>query len=454
MDIGVSTSDRPVIIRTGPLAFTSFFKRFDRAKIASAIKDVQHLCYRLLSEAGTANSAVIASQVVEAYARFTPEGRVAFFEFLDLELAPDTGQVLRAAKAYAERQDAEAVLELQRVVEPPRQELVRRINRAPGGTAAIVAMRRDLLQILSDHPGLRAVDSDFRHLLSAWFDPGFLNLQQVDWSSPAALLEKIIRHEAVHAITDWTDLRRRLQPDRRCFAFFHPQLPGEPLIFVEVALVNTMPRSIEQLIGETGTAARPAPPRVAAFYSISNCEPGLRGVSLGNFLIKRVAQQLRAEMPTLRRFCTLSPIPGLRGWLTAVDPGPVSEKWPVKMRSRFTTAVAALRSRYGDDLEALAAAAADRALPADDQLRLTQCAAVFLARVSVTPQGDGVARFHLDNGARLERVNVNADLSPKGLRDSFGVMVNYVYDLGAVEVNHERFVRGEVVCSSQIVVLL
>ena len=432
------------------MILTSLFRRSGKAKDAAALKDLQQLCYRLLSEAGTANSAAIAAQVVGAYSGLTAESRLAFFQFLDSELAPDRERVLQAAKAYADRQDAERVLELQRVVEPPRQELLRRINRAPGGTAAIITMRRDLLKTLRDHPRLRAVDSDFSHLLGSWFNPGFLNLQRVDWSSPAALLEKIIRHEAVHAIKDWTDLRRRLQPDRRCFAFFHPQLPGEPLIFVEVALVQAIPRSIEQLIGDTADGEASAQPRVAAFYSISNCEPGLRGVSLGNFLIKRVAEQLHAEIPALTRFCTLSPIPGLRTWLTKVDTAKLPEAWPAKLRSRFTTAVSTLRSRYGEDLEGLAKAVRERSLPPDDQARLAQCTAVFLARESVTARGDPVARFHLDNGARLERVNVNADLSAKGLRESLGVMVNYLYDLGAIEANHERFVRGEVVSSRQI----
>ena len=436
------------------MSLTSFFTRSGQAKTASALQELRRLCYRLLSEAGTANSAAIATQVVDAYGKCPPESRVAFFEFLNSELAPDIQQVLKAAKAYADKQDAEHVLDLQRVVEPPRQELVRRINRAPGGTAAILEMRRDLLKVLADHPGLRAVDSDFRHLLTSWFNPGFLNLQQVDWNSPAALLEKIILQEAVHAINNWAELRRRLQPDRRCFAFFHPQLPGEPLIFVEVALLNAIPKSIEQLIGEGVHRQLSSAPHVAAFYSINNCEPGLRGVSLGNFLIKRVAQQLRVEMPTLKRFCTLSPISGLRPWLTAVDIAVLPEEWPARLRARFSSAVRALRSRYGADLDALSAAAADRSLPADDQARLAQCAAVFLTRISVTRQGDAIARFHLDNGARLERLNVNADLSAKGLRESFGVMVNYVYDLGAIEANHERFVRGEVVCSSRIAVTI
>ncbi len=432
------------------MILTSFFQRSGKAKNAAALKELQQLSSRLLSEAGTANSAAIASELVEAYTKLPAEARIAFFEFLDSALAPDSAAVLAAAQAYSKEPDAERVLELQRVVEPPRQELLRRVNRAPGGTSAIIAMRRDLMQVLREHPHLRAVDSDFRHLLGSWFNPGFLDMQQVDWQSPAALLEKIIQHEAVHAIRDWTDLRRRLQPDRRCFAFFHPQLPGEPLIFVEVALVRSIPRSIEQLIGASADAEGSEAPRVAAFYSISNCEPGLRGVSLGNFLIKRVARQLHAENPLLKRFCTLSPIPRFRAWLAKVDPAALPPAWPARVRSRLASAVTALRKRYGEDLDALAEAVLKRALPVEEQVRLTQCASIFLARVSTTEGADPVARFHLDNGARLERVNLGADVSAKGLRESLGVMVNYLYDLDAVEGNHEKFVRGEVVSSRQV----
>ena len=436
------------------MILTSLFQRSGKARNAAALKDLQQLCYRLLSEAGTANSASIAAEVVAAYSKLPPELRVAFFQFLDTALAPDSESVLRAAKAYADSPDAEHVLELQRVVEPPRQELLRRINRAPGGTGAIIEMRRDLMKAMKDDPRLRAVDSDFTHLLGSWFNPGFLDLQQVDWGSPAALLEKIIRHEAVHAITDWTDLRRRLQPDRRCFAFFHPQLPGEPLIFVEVALVHAIPRSIEQLIRVPAAKESSVPPRVAAFYSISNCEPGLRGVSLGNFLIKRVAQELQAEMPMVKRFCTLSPIPGFRKWLVALDPEALPEAWPSKLRNRIASTLKAFRARYGSALDGVATAVGSRSMAAEDEARLAQCAAVFLSRVSTGAHGDPVARFHLDNGARLERINVGADVSVKGLRESLGVMVNYLYDLAAVEANHERFVRGEVVSSRQVEAML
>jgi malonyl-CoA decarboxylase len=411
------------------------FTRSVEAKSAAALKELKLGCERLLSEAGTSNGEAIAADVIRLWGELGDAARPAFFEFLD-SLAPDRERVLRTARGYAESGSRESVLELQKAVYPPRRTLLQRLNRANGGVAAIVAMRRALVGLLRERPELRVVDADFSHLLSSWFNPGFLYLRQVDWNSPASLLEKIIEHEAVHAIRDWKDLRRRLQRDRRCFAFFHPQLPDAPLIFVEVALLPAIPRSITRLIDDRRAPYRDGkPPRVAAFYSISNCEPGLKGVSLGNFLIKRVAERLRGEVPSVKRYCTLSPVPGLRKWLAA---------------AQGVAVVDALRGRHGADLERLAAAARDGTLERDDQAMLTACAATYLARCSATPSGDPVARFHLDNGARLERINLGADPSDKGLRESLGVMVNYLYDLDAVEANHERFLRGEVVCSRQV----
>jgi malonyl-CoA decarboxylase len=314
--------------------FSQIRERAGRAKQTGLRRELEQLCLRLLSEGGSSNSAHIAAGIIEAYSTLDAQAKLAFFEFLDRSLGLDPVRVLEAATRFARDPVAERALEVQRVTEPPRQELLRRINRAPGGTAAIVAMRRDLLRMIGEHPQLRAADSDFRHLLASWFNPGFLFLQRVDWQSPAALLEKIIRHEAVHAITDWSDLRRRLRPDRRCFGFFHPQLPGEPLIFVEVALLDAIPRSIGQVIGGDDDAAPLANARIAAFYSISNCEPGLRGVSLGSFLIKQVAEQLRGELPSLRRFCTQSPIPAFRGWLERLDVERLPEAWPARGRAR------------------------------------------------------------------------------------------------------------------------
>ncbi|HEX6266688.1 MAG TPA: malonyl-CoA decarboxylase family protein [Burkholderiales bacterium] len=413
--------------------FGSLFARSSEARSSAALRDLQLGCRRLLSEAGASNGAAVAAEVIRVWNALGESSRAGFFDFL-ASLAPERERALRAARAYVEDGSPERILELQNAVESPRRELLRRLNRASGAVAAIVAMRRELLGLLPRRPELRAVDADFSHLLGTWFNPGFLDLRQVDWNSPAAMLEKLIRHEAVHAIRDWDDLRRRLQGDRRCFAFFHPQLPGEPLIFVEVALVSAIPRSIAQLIG-TGPLEGAASPRVAAFYSISNCESGLKGVSLGNFLIKRVAEELTREVPSVKRFCTLSPVPGLRKWLAGVQ---------------GVGAAAALRLRHGAGLERLAAAVSEGSLGEEDQALLAACAAIFLARHGATPLGDPVARFHLDNGARLERINLGADLSEKGLRESLGVMVNYLYDLGVVESNHERFMRGEVVCSRQV----
>jgi malonyl-CoA decarboxylase len=277
-------------------------------------------CRRLLSERGEANSVTIARDLLARFHALPPSQQGLFFEHLSRDFSPEPQAVLDAASAYARDSSASNLLRLTQVAEPPRQELFRRINRLPGGTAAIVAMRRALLERLPQQPQLQALEADLLHLLSSWFNPGFLQLQRVDWNSPAQLLEQLIRQEAVHEIDGWDDLRRRLQPDRRCFAFFHPQLPAEPLIFVEIALVPKMPASIAPLIDK---AAEPLPPsqfKVAAFYSISNCQPGLKAVSLGNFLIKRVAEELQRELPRLHTFCTLSPMPGFARWVRAGAP--------------------------------------------------------------------------------------------------------------------------------------
>jgi len=285
-----------------------------------------------------------------------------------------------------------------------------------------------------------------------------LQMRKVDWNSPAQLLEQIIRHEAVHEIDGWDDLRRRLQPDRRCFAFFHPQLPDEPLIFVEVALVPEMAGAIAPLIDKKSTPLSPDQFKVAVFYSISNCQPGLRGVSMGNFLIKRVAEQLKRELPQLKTFCTLSPIPGLMGWLhKALDPAQVGSALaglPNAATERAVHALALLRESAGPDLQALHHPASLAALPADAHHALWRLAALYLVHRSPQPGGDPVARFHLDNGARLERLNAQANLAPKGLKQAGGLMVNYLYDLARIEHCHDRFVQGRVVHSRALSALL
>jgi malonyl-CoA decarboxylase len=304
---------------------------------------------------------------------------------------------------------------------------------------------------LKTRPELAAVESDFQHLLSSWFNAGFLQMERVDWGSSAALLERIIEHEAVHAIAGWGDLRRRLQPDRRCFAFFHPQLPGEPLIFVEVALLAEMPAAVGPLIDPNAEPRSPREFKVATFYSISNCQPGLKGVSLGNFLIKRVAERLKHELPQLKTFCTLSPMPGFADWLRRREARAARiERLPARQRARLAAADAALTAEFGEGLQGLGGEFSPEAVSAASREAIERLAAHYLAHESVEPDGNSVAKFHLNNGARLERLNWAGDLSPKGLRQALGMMVNYLYNLDQVESQHERFAHGEVVSSRRV----
>ncbi len=408
-------------------------------------------CKRLLSERGAANSVAIARTLVSRFQALPDEQQGRFFERLSADFGPDPAAVLSSAQAYASDPSAPNLQRLTQLTEPPRQELLRRINRLPGGTSNIVAMRRALLARVDKQPELQAVEADFLHLLSSWFSPGFLQLQRVDWNSPAQLLEQIIRHEAVHEIDGWDDLRRRLQPDRRCFAFFHPQLPSEPLIFVEVALLPDMPGAIKPLIDKASNPTPLSQFKVAAFYSISNCQPGLKGVSLGNFLIKRVADELKRELPQLKTFCTLSPIPGFARWVRAGAP---CDGLPKVRNERLREAHQTLLDACEGNLDRLATAHALRDLDAAGAQALLRLGAFYLAFRTPADGGDPVARFHLDNGARLERLNPLGDLSAKGVRQSLGLMVNYLYDLNKVESHHEMFVQGEVAHSRALAALL
>jgi malonyl-CoA decarboxylase len=286
------------------------------------------------------------------------------------------------------------------------------MNMAPGGTALLLELRRELLDSLRKHPELATIDHDLTHLLGSWFNRGFLELRRIDWSTPAIILERLIAYEAVHEIRGFPDLKRRLERDRRCFAFFHPALPDDPLIFVEVAFVNEMPSEVAPILALESAVGDPRRARCAVFYSITSCQAGLRGISFGNFLIKQVASDLHAELPNLKIFATLSPIPGFKSWVQRRLPAGIAE----------------------------------------DRATLEGLAALYLTREWVDGHAlDPVARFHLGNGARLDRINWAADASAKGLAQSYGLMVNYVYDLGDVEKNHEEYVnRHHVVCSAGV----
>jgi malonyl-CoA decarboxylase len=405
-------------------------------------------CRKLLSESGEAAGVSLAKATIDLYRELDRSEQARFFNALRNEFSPDPEAVLAAAQAYAAQASAANLARLSSVTEPPRQELLRRINRAPGGTATILRMRERLLEQKRDDRELEAVDWDFRHLLSSWFNPGFLQIVRVDWHTPAYVLEQIIAHEAVHEIKSWSDLRRRLEGDGRCFAFFHPALRDEPVIFVEVALTDGVAEAVAPLLDTPAKAHGADRATTAVFYSISNCQPGLRGVSLGNFLIKQVVDVLSREFPRLKTFCTLSPIPGFAAWLAGL------------LRSRadgreapLAAALAAVVRELGPDWGKFASdprTLAARVGPLKDPL-LQLCAAYLLQRGDVSePVHDPVARFHLNNGARLERINWLADVSRKGLRESLGMMVNYLYVPKEIESNHEKFVRGEIAAARRV----
>ncbi|MNM67256.1 Malonyl-CoA decarboxylase (MCD) [compost metagenome] len=388
---------------------------------------------RLLSGHGEASGVALARQVLCSYRDCPPEQQKVYFDGLLKEFAPPHDALAEACRRYLENPGAEQVSALFRACEPPRQELFRRLNQAPGGTAELIAMRRLLLQQLKAKPELAAVDHDLQHLLASWFNRGFLVLRRIDWSTPASILEKIIRYEAVHAIKDWDDLRSRLQPaDRRCFAFFHPALAEEPLIFVEVALTRSMPGAIDEILEQRPDGVAAEEPDTAVFYSISNCQEGLRGISFGNFLIKQVVEELAREVPSLRSFVTLSPVPGFRRWLEGLDGD------------------ARLAPVAADCLKALKGDSAPP--PRLEQPLLALAAEHFLnAKNAEGRPLDPVARFHLGNGARLERLNWRGDLSATGLRQAAGLMVNYRYELRQIEKNHEAYAnQGTVMASPEV----
>ena len=413
---------------------------------------------RLISERGESNAVSMAEDVFNNYRKLSKDQHAKFFTFLFEKLNPDPAAVVTAAQNFSAEASARNYIKLQRVTEPPRQELFRRLNRATNGTAGLVGMRRDLLQLLEKQPELTAVDFDLRHLLSSWFNPGFLKMHRVDWKSPAEVLEKLIQHEAVHAIDGWDDLRRRLQPDRRCFAFFHPQLPSEPLIFVEVALLPEIPTVITPLVDKKAeTVDQASQYKVAVFYSISNCESGLRGVSMGNFLIKRVAEQLHAEFPGIKTFVTLSPIPGFMDWVAAganLGDGVPAERLKPNLKLVRDSSLAVLGLDSQSWSERLAGGWHPDLASEKEKAALLSLASMYLGLASTGRDGNPVAKFHLGNGAKLHLVNWAGDLSRKGLRQSAGLMVNYLYDLGSVEDNHERFANGEIVYSRAVARLM
>jgi len=402
---------------------------------ATATADFESMASVLLSGSGEASGVALASRLLAAYRELPRAEHPRFFELLASRFGPDLEIVRRAAADFLQAPDSTTAARLHVLAEPRRQELIRRMNLAPHGTSQLVAMREDLLAAIDAQPSLAAVDADFRHLFASWFNRGFLELRRIDWSTPAHILDKIIQYEAVHAITSWDDLRLRLEPaDRRCFAFFHPALRDEPLIFVEVALTIDTPPSIAPLLSGERLQVSPQRATTAVFYSISNCQRGLRGISFGNFLIKQVAEDLQRELPSLNTFVTLSPLPGFGRWL-ATKRGAEGDP---------------LAASLDPALREMSRADWHRAPSKSTRAELSRAAVRYLlqAKDETGKPLDPVARFHLGNGARLERLNWMGDSSEKGLSQAAGFMVNYRYDLASVERNHEAFANENVVVAS------
>jgi malonyl-CoA decarboxylase len=383
------------------------------------LDNLERECRRLIAQRGEATSIALAAAVVDAIERMDEDETESFLRLLLDHFSADPAKVDAAVERWRKDGDRRSLDELWQTAEPPRQELFRRLNVAPGGTRAIVRLRARLLELLEDDRDLEPVDRDLRHLLGSWFNRGFLQIEEISWRTPATILERLIEYDAVHAIAGWEDLRRRLAADRRCFAFFHPSLPEVPLIFVEVALTRGLATTIGPLIDPERDVGDPQVADTAIFYSINSTQAGLRGISFGSFLIKQVVTELHSRLPRLRRFATLSPLPSFAGAL----------------RARGQSALADQPAPHGDPV----------------RRELERLALAYLLHGGRDGRAaDPVANFHLSNGARLERINPDADLSEHG-RQSCGVMVNYLYEPDRLELNHERYVeRGEISLSRDL----
>lgn len=413
---------------------------FDRPANRSAIEIARRLCDDLLSEHGEASGTALAREVVNLFRTMDAADRMAFLQMLNDDYAYSPAALRAAAEHYLTEGSHQAYEALCRTVEAPRQELLRRMNIAPGGTAAILIMREFLLQVIPDHPEMKPLNADIRHLFTSWFNRGFLQFERIEWRTAAAILEKLIAYEAVHEIKGWDDLRRRLADDRRCFAYFHPALADEPLIFVEVALTNGLADRIQPLLATAAAIDEDQEPNTAIFYSISNCQFGLTGISFGNLLIKQVVDALSAELPTVQNFATLSPIPDFINWLSQT----VESEPPDFLTEEELSNFESFDWQKNDVLRQKL------------QKPLMRLCAIYLT--SLSPRGhaiDPVARFHLGNGASIERINWAGDLSDKGLAQSAGLMVNYRYAPDEIIANHEAYVGdGRIAFSGKVRALL
>ena len=411
-------------------------KLFKKPKIKSDDLDsIINLCDELLSNKGIVFGITVARDITNLYQELTYENKLVFFRKINEKYKPSYEEVDDAVKLYAQSRNEKSLSKLFVTAEGKRRELFRRMNIAPNGTAIIVKMREDLLSLIEKNKELVYLDGDLIHLFKAWFNPGFLNLEKITWETKALILEKIIKYERVHLMKDMNDLKRRLGEDRRFFSFFHPALEDEPVIFVQVALTKGLGKSIQEIMKPSSDVEKKYD--TATFYSISNCQEGLTRVTLGNFLIKRVIFEIQEELPHIKKFGTLSPIPGFVEWFNYCD-----KKKIEVILGKSNNNVSFLKStdfKIGDG----------RII--SNKENIIKLVAYYLINekdLNGLPVGD-VTRFHLRNGASINDIIINADISEAGFKRSFGVMVNYLYELNDIEKNHEDFVSNKKVIYSK-----
>ena len=394
------------------------------------LESIISLCDDLISNKGAAFGITVARDITDLYHTLSPDNKLLFFKKINEKFKPDHNKVNSAIEIYKREQNDKNLLKLFVTSEGQRRELFRRMNMSPNGISTIVTLREDLLQILNDNKDLKPLDNDLRELFKSWLNPGFLKLTKITWDTKAAVLEKIIQYERVHKIKDMNELKRRLGEDRRFFSYFHPALDDEPIIFVQVALTNGLGKSIQEIMKPTTGNEKKYD--TATFYSISNCQEGLTGVTLGNFLIKRVVYEIQEELPNIKHFGTLSPIPGFRDWFTTLDEGVIQN---ILGKIPYST-VSFLRSsslKVGDGRIV------------SNKKAIIKLVAHYLMNEKNKkdlPIND-VCRFHLGNGAIIEDIVINANVSEVGFNRSFGVMVNYLYELKNIEKNHEDYVNNK-----------
>ena len=402
------------------------------------LESIISLCDDLISNKGAAFGITVARDITDLYQTLSPEKKLLFFKKINEKFRPNHTKVTEAIDLYKAEQNDKNLFKLYFASEGQRRELFRRMNMSPNGISTIVSLREDLLKILNENKELKPLDNDLRELFKSWFNPGFLKLAKITWDTKAAVLEKIIQYERVHKIKDMNELKRRLGEDRRFFSYFHPALDDEPIIFVQVALTNGLGKSIQEIMKPSAEGAKKYD--TATFYSISNCQEGLSRVTLGNFLIKRVVYEIQEELPNIKNFGTLSPIPGFRDWFTTLD-----EKIIQNILGKIPyNNVSFLKS---PDLKV-----GDGRIVSNKHAIIKLVAHYLMNEKNKKglPIND-VCRFHLGNGAIIDDININANVSEVGLNRSFGVMVNYLYELKNIEKNHEDYINNKkIIISDQL----